>query len=196
MSMIRFDLHVHYKRHARDEVGYEEAMVKAAINAGLDCICFTEHHQQLPPERIAELREQYPSIGIFSGVEISTGNDVLVYGLRCQELTKPMPYPELHALVRANKGAMVIAHPFRKGKPLQVDVEKYPPDGIEVCSRNTPPEKSRDIILLAKRLEIGLFVNSDAHRARHLGPYWNNAGEVPEDERGLAQMVREEFFTV
>jgi hypothetical protein len=82
-------------------------------------------------------------------------------------------YPELHALVREQGGWLAIAHPFRFGPSISVDIEWYPPDALEGCSINVPLPQANRIREVAADLGIPVVCNSDAHDTRHIGAGYN-----------------------
>lgn len=200
MNIPKYDFHVHYKVHAQDTNGHEEAMVQRAIEVGLAGICFTEHSQQLPDARIRDLRATYPQIKIWSGMEIATieGNDLLVFSMRGTPPTKPT-WEWLYGYCKMYGYATCLAHPFRKDRPVPKVFRNLPPDYVELVSRNTPTWAAPYIIkeftkrhmvcgeIASENLMVdGFLVNSDSHKPRHLGWHFNYRSETAEK---LAQLL-------
>jgi len=79
---LRIDIHVHTRRHSACGRSEPEEMVAAAQRYGLDALVFTEHHVVWGRGELAELQRLFPSVRLFTGVEISTesSGDVLVIG--------------------------------------------------------------------------------------------------------------------
>ncbi len=166
-------------------------MIRAAIAAGLDAIAFTDHDRLVPAERLAALNARYTPFRIFGGVEIGTLEEhVLVFGVHDLILEQEgWSYAALHDFVREREGFLAIAHPFRFGE-LNVDLERFPPDALELRSRNTPPAAEPRIRALAARHRLALLCNSDAHRAPHVGSYYNTLPDRPGDEAELLELLR------
>ncbi len=112
---MKIDLHVHSKERSVCGRASEEEQIRAAIDAGLDAIVFTDHHRLISAERLQQLNEKYAPFRIFGGIEITLdGEDVLILGVQDPALeSMNWSYPSLHAFVRARGGFIALAHPFR-----------------------------------------------------------------------------------
>jgi predicted metal-dependent phosphoesterase TrpH len=189
---MKIDLHVHAMERSHCAVSGEEKMIQAAIRRGLDGLVFTDHHCLVPPRRMAELRSKYTPFRVFNGIEISVaGEDVLVLGLYDLVLeTQRWTYPKLHGFVRQHGGFIVLAHPFRFHDTITVDIETYRPDGIEVRSKNIKSEHEARIRALAERLDLLPLCNSDAHRAKDVGIYYNVLPCAPREDQDLVSVLR------
>ena len=199
--MIKIDLHVHAAEHSPCASALEEEQIIAAIDRGLDALVFTNHESLVPLERLAELNQMFAPFRIFGGVEITLleGEDILVLGVRHPELEirAHWTYPDLHTLVRAHQGWMAVAHPFRFAPNIRIDLERYPPDALEVCSSNTPLRAQPCIRDIAATLGIPTICNSDAHKTQTLGVAYNRLRGDPADEQELLELLRRgEFLCV
>jgi len=194
---VRIDLHVHSKERSTCGRASEEEQIRAAIDAGLDAIVFTDHHRLVSSERLRQLNEKYAPFRIFGGVEISAeGEDVLVLGVHDPALESlPLSYPALHAFVRARGGFIALAHPFRWHSTVTLEFERFVPDAIEVRSNNIPPDAEVRIRDIASRLGIPVLCNSDAHSTVPLGMYFNALERPPDDEQDLVALLRSGRFT-
>lgn len=186
------DLHVHAMERSYCAVSGEEEMIRTAIRRGLGGLAFTDHHRLVPPRRIAELCKSYAPFRVFGGIEINvSGEDMLVLGLHDLALeTQVWTYPKLHSFVRQRGGFIALAHPFRFHDTINVDVETYRPDGIEIRSMNIKTEHEVRIRALAERLDLPLLCNSDAHRAEDVGVYYNVLPHAPRDEQDLVSVLK------
>ena len=189
---MKIDLHVHSSERSSCGKASEEDQVRAAVNAGLDAIVFTDHHRLAPPERLEDLNRRYAPFRIFGGVEVTTdGEDVLVLGVRDAALENAKwSYPDLHALVRERGGFIALAHPFRYHPQIQLDLDRYVPDAIELHSINTSPARQDQISTIAARLGIPTLCNSDAHTTDSLGRYYNILETFPADEQALIALLK------
>jgi predicted metal-dependent phosphoesterase TrpH len=193
---MKIDLHVHTKERSECGRASEEEQVRAAIAAGLDAIVFTDHHHLAPAERLQALNQQYAPFRVFGGIEISAqGEDFLVLGLRHAELeSEDWSFPDLVEFVRQQSGYIALAHPFRYRANIELDIERYTPDAIEVRSPNTPVDQESRIRELAVRLGIPGLYNSDAHSTERLGTYYIQLADTPVDEQALIASLKSGQF--
>jgi predicted metal-dependent phosphoesterase TrpH len=189
---MKVDLHVHAKERSSCARDGEEEMIRAAVCHGLDGLAFTDHWRLIPFPRVQELSASYAPFCVFGGIEIRiAGEDLLVLGLYDALLeTRKWTYPELHAFVRQQGGFLVLAHPFRYRDTINVDVEQYRPHAIELCSTNIRAEDEGRIRALAERLDLRLLGNSDAHRAKDVGLYYNVLPRTVRDDRELIAVLK------
>ena len=191
------DLHVHTSERSPCGTASEEQQIRAAIAAGLHAIFFTDHHRLVPDERLDELNRTFAPFRIFGGIEVtSQGEDLVILGLWDPRLESPdWLYPDLHAFVRAHGGFMALAHPFRYGDQVKVNIEQFPPDAIEVHSPNTPVAAEARIRELASRLQVQVLCNSDAHSSERLGQYYNILKHPVSKEQDLLASLKVGEFT-
>ena len=173
-------------------------MIQAAIARGIDGLAFTDHHSLVPLARLRDLNRKYAPFRIFGGVEISVneGEDMLVLGVRDPALeSRDWTYPALYDFVRGREGFLIFAHPFRFRDTIALDLERFPPDAIEVRSNNTRADDEAKICHTAERFGLGLICTSDAHRTKHVGMYYSRLARVPQDERDMLVMLRAGHYT-
>jgi histidinol phosphatase-like PHP family hydrolase len=173
-------------------------MIQSAIAFGLDGLVFTDHHRLVPLDRLEALNRKYAPFRVFGGIEISVteGEDVLVLGIRDPVLeTWSWSYPELFAFVHERGGFLILAHPFRYHDRIDIDIEQYPPDAIEVHSKNTGTCDEPQIRAVLARRALRPLCNSDAHQAGHVGLYYNRLARVPRGERELIEILRAGDYT-
>jgi len=194
---MKIDFHVHTKERSACGRASEEEQIRAAMAAGLDAVVFTDHHRLVPEERLKELNDRYTPFKILSGIEINTnGEDVLVLGLQDVALeSSKWAYSDLHAFVREHGGFIILAHPFRYHPQVNIEVERFTPDALEVHSVNTPVAAKDRIRELASHLEIPLLCNSDAHSTDSLGAYYNVLEMTFSDEQEMMALLRSGRFT-
>jgi histidinol phosphatase-like PHP family hydrolase len=195
---VNIDLHMHTKERSACGRSGEEEMIRAAIAFGLDGLVFTDHHRLVPVDCLEELNRKYAPFRVFGGIEISVteGEDVLVLGARDPVLeTRRWSYPELFTFARERGGFLVLAHPFRYHDTIDIDVEQYPLNAIEVHSKNTGACDEPQIRAVSTCLGLLPLHNSDAHHADHVGIYYNRLTRVPRDERELIEILRKGDYT-
>lgn len=191
--MMKIDLHVHAQERSGCATSGEEEMIQAAIAYGLDGLVFTDHRRLVPPERLEELNRAYAPFRVFGGIEISVaeGEDVLVLGVHDPTLeVEQWTYPALFHFVRERGGMLILAHPFRYHEAIQIDINQYPLDAVEVRSTNIGACNEPRVRALARRLHLPLVCNSDAHNAQRIGIYYNELARAPCDERDLLAILK------
>ncbi|MBY0512582.1 MAG: PHP domain-containing protein [Gemmataceae bacterium] len=171
---MKFDLHLHTRRHSPDSVTDPFDLLDSARAAGLDGVVLTEHDYWWPDAELAELRAAAPDLVVLAGMEVTgRGGDMLVYGITDPfKLPKGIPWPELCREVHRQGGAAVAAHPNRWGQPFEAILRDQRPelDGIEVMSNNMDPDlRARAAELLAKYPHFAQLGNSDSHDPETVG---------------------------
>jgi hypothetical protein len=190
--LYRYDFHVHASERSDCAKISEIDQIKDAIKSGLSGIAFTDHHKLMTPVQLEQLNQTYAPFKIFNGIEISCDQeDWLVYGIYdCRLEQQNWTYPDLYQFVRKNNGLIVLAHPFRYQPMINVDINSFPPDGIEIHSRNTPAAYEAKIADIAKSNQMLTFTNSDAHSSGDIGKYWNLLPEEIVDDRDFVMIFR------
>lgn len=171
---MKFDLHMHTRRHSHDAMSDPFELIKAAVAAGLDGIVITEHDYMWPEEELAELRAAQPGLVILGGIEVTgRGGDMLCYGINDPfKLPRGIAWNELTREVHRQGGVCVAAHPNRWNQPFEklVRDQNAELDGIEVMSNNMDPELRRLAAkLLEKYPDYAQLGNSDSHEPATVG---------------------------
>ncbi len=189
---MKVDLHVHTKERSRCATASEDEQIRAAAAAGLDAIVITDHARLVPPERLRALNERCAPLWVVGGIEITTEcEDVLVLGVPEARLEEPgWTYAALHAFVRARRGFMAIAHPFRYHDHVGEALSQGLPDAIEVYSSNTPLAAEEAIRALAAQHGLTLLSDSDAHKPESLGRHYNLLPRRVQSEAELIAALR------
>jgi predicted metal-dependent phosphoesterase TrpH len=187
------DLHVHSRERSACSRAGELELVQAAVNAGLDGLAFTDHDRLTPPARLEHMNRKFAPFLIYGGIEITLAEEhVVVLGIQDPALESgEWEYPDLWQFVRQHSGFISLAHPFRFHNHIGIELDRFPPDGIEVYSNNIAPRNEERIRAIAVRLGIRLLGNSDAHQTFQLGKYYNDlAQEGPLDEQALVSRLK------
>lgn len=194
---MKIDLHVHTAERSPCGRGSEQEMVESAIRHGLDALCFTDHHQFVPDDRLVALNRKYPPFRIFQGIEITaSGEDLLVFGVADPELAqaKYWTYTDLWRFVRSRGGLMVLAHPCRY-HPIIDEAYVNPPDAVERLSNNIKPETRDCIQAFLDRTGCRAVVASDAHDPDRVG-FCHVVLDAPvETVSGMIECIRAGRFT-
>lgn len=194
---MKIDLHVHTRARSPCARSSTDEMIRAAVDRGLDGLVISDHDRLVPTEDLAYLNAKYAPFRIFGGIEITThGEHVLVLGVQDEALeNRWWAYPDLHTFVQGRGGFLALAHPFRfNPRQLEVDIERFPPDALEVHSHNTPRRAEARIRNVARRLNASLLSNSDAHHSSDIGSYYNVLDGEPDDIKALTRILKEGAF--
>lgn len=200
---MKIDLHLHTSERSKCSVATEEQQIESAIDNGLDAIVITDHNKLVPIEHIKELNEKYKPFRIFGGIEITIhGNnnmneDVLIIGLHDEILQeKTWSYEEVYTYVKERGGYIALNHPFRYSEEVNIDIEKFIPDAIEIHSMNISRLDEQEITDLAKRLGTKLICNSDSHNVIHTGIYYNEIEGYPKNDKELVEKLLSGSYTL
>ena len=193
---MKIDLHVHTAERSNCSRATEEEQIRAAIDAGLDAIVFTDHCKLAPAERLEKLNEKYDGLWILGGIEITVDReDVIVFGIHDPELEQDdWSYATLREFVAEREGFIAIAHPFRYHEELLLDVASVVPDAIEAYSCSTPVEAEETILKIAREIGVPVLSNSDSHRSELTGKWYNTLPQRPSNERELVEMLKARGF--
>jgi predicted metal-dependent phosphoesterase TrpH len=191
-TLMKLDLHVHCRERSPCGQAPECEQIVEAIDRGLDAIAFTDHHHLVPSSRLKALNECFAPFRVFNGAETSAdGEDLLVFGVRNRRLERlEWRYPELYDFVRSQGGFLVLAHPYRFGDQLGIDIRARPPDAIEWHSNNIAPDTHARIAALAEEHNLPLICASDAHHTFALGRHYIDVAGTPADAVGLFELIR------
>lgn len=172
-------------------------MIRAAIEGGLDGLVISDHDRLVPRERLRYLNAKYAPFRVSGGIEVTTrGEHILVLGVDDQRIERGIwRYSDLHEFVAERAGFLAVAHPYRfDPHQIGVDLERFPPDALEVCSRNTPRSAERRIRVLSEELQVPLLSNSDAHHVSDVGEYYNELDREVRDVEELIAVLRAGAF--
>jgi predicted metal-dependent phosphoesterase TrpH len=172
-------------------------MIEAAIEAGLEGLAFCDHNRLVPPAHLAELNARYAPFRIFAGIELDVESEhILVFGMQDSRLEhERWDWPRLHAFVRENGGALVLAHPYRFHDGLRVDIERFRPDAVEINSSNMVVLDRSEAEALVARLQFRTVTNSDAHHTTSVGRFWNRLERPVLSDAELVRVLREGAFS-
>jgi predicted metal-dependent phosphoesterase TrpH len=173
---MRFDHHLHTKRHSPDSDIDPLELIERARQVGLDGVVITEHDYQWEPGELADLANRAAPLRVFSGAEVSAlEGHFLVYGLPSLEEVYPgIELAELLPIVRRHEAAIVAAHPFRWDQPFQEIIVKHGPvfDALELVSKNVTRETRARTRAILDAHPMGATGSSDAHELSTLGCYF------------------------
>ena len=197
---MRVDLHIHTSERSACARSRAVEQLAAARDCGLDAVAITDHHALLPAAERNRLHALFPEILILPGIEISLDDayeDILVIGVDHPDLERcTWSWPDLHAFGREHGALLILAHPFRFLPKINIDLDTYPPDAIELYSSNIQPRNHRKIRQVAARLGVPVVANSDAHSVVSIGMYANRLENRVSSSAEVVAAVGEGRFAV
>jgi len=181
---VIIDLHTHTSPLSDDSSLSPDALIARAKAVGLDGICLTEHDRFWSPEEVRRLSQRY-DFPIFPGCEVTTEEGhLLVFGLK--EYVFGMHKASfVEELVREHRGAVVVAHPYRRNffpegsrdpltyegmvrRACEATVFRFC-HGVEVLNGRGSLAENTFAHEVARRLRLRGIGSSDAHRPEDLG---------------------------
>jgi predicted metal-dependent phosphoesterase TrpH len=168
------DLHCHSK-YSRDNNLDPEALVRRAIELGLDGVCFTEHFSfdcSRPVYRIEVPR----GFLILRGVEVSTDcGHILIYGIKDDSWNRwgrnhDLRLRKVVDSAHDHGGICVPAHPFRGHECLGERLYYFQGlDALETHNGGNSPEQNAPAVAAAMKLGLPSVGGSDCHRLERVG---------------------------
>ena len=167
--MTRYDLHMHTNASPCSRA-QPEAIVNAAVGAGMDGIAITDHDtlENYPAVRDAAP----PELQVIPGVEVTTTQGhVLALGI---DEVPPRSNPvRVIESIHDQDGLAILAHPFdrlRESYTIGVDQILRLADGIEtINSRCLRAEYNLKADRIARKYDLAVTGGSDAHFPHEVG---------------------------
>jgi predicted metal-dependent phosphoesterase TrpH len=179
------DLHTHTNPLSYDSDLSADDLIVAARSAGLDGICLTEHDAFWSETELEALRNKH-QFPVFAGAELNTEEEhLIVFGLK-QWLIGMSHADFVIEKVREFKGAVIIAHPFRRkllrghddpgGERFNRELDKAyanplfsSVDALEIQNSHGNEHENSFSAELARRLNQRTTGGTDAHEAADVG---------------------------
>jgi predicted metal-dependent phosphoesterase TrpH len=192
---MNFDLHLHTTRHSPDSSMDPFAMLRRAKEIDLDGVVITEHDWLWTEPELDELRAAAPGLIVLAGIEVSAKQGhFLAYGIH-----NPFAVPhgidvtQLCHEVHRQGGAVVAAHPFRWGQPLDDILSRDRPvlDGLELMTSHMDAECRRQAARVQREYALAGLGSSDAHDEQTLGVCFTDFAGTIRDGRDLVEAIRD-----
>ncbi len=204
---MKLDLHVHTKRHSSCSHMTPDQMMAAAVNAGLDAVCITEHDRVWDEREARALSAAY-GIKVFRGMEVTTtGGDVLVFGVY-EPPARMLSPGDLKQWVDKSEGLCIAAHPFRGfllfgigSMNLSLEDAASNPTfscvhGMEVFNGLVTTAENELAGKVADELGLIKVGGSDAHSVQAVGTCVMDFHDDIERESDLIVAMRESRFDI
>lgn len=187
MVLLKCDLHVHTDA-SRDGESSVEAVIAAAVAAGLDAVAITDH--DTTEGSVAALACKNPGILIIPGIEISTKQGHLLVLGTTQVLAPKRDVLATIAETKALGAVTIVPHPFhrwRHGVGLRCKEALQAADAVETLnSRYIIGTANKRAAKMAKKYERPATAGSDAHNCKFVG---FGVTEIEAEDRSVAAVL-------
>jgi predicted metal-dependent phosphoesterase TrpH len=184
-------MHIH-TRASFDCLNDPAAVVRQALQAGLDRVCITDHDEVAAA---LELRRQFPG-RVIVGEEVKTAERVDIIGLYITELIPGgTPAVETCQRIREQGGLVYVPHPFAGGKGGGGRILGSIEGLVDVVegfnARIHSAALNRRAVDWARARNLPLGGGSDAHTLREIGRGWVELPEFEDTPAGLLAALRQ-----
>ena len=187
---MKVELHLHTSRYSGCSIVTPEEAMGRLIEFGYDAVYITEHDAFWPDDELHRLREKFPEIRIFPGVELSLGDQhLLVLGTSDAEYLQLGDAASVIARARSEGHLTVACHPFRWKGAGGVLEGKLLPDAIEYRSCNHSMKQGRKSVEASVRLGLPLVNGGDVHALSFIGKYWLETTRPVEQADDIRRIV-------
>jgi len=173
---MKVELHLHTSLYSDCAVASPRELMEALIGAGYGAVYITEHHSVWHDRELAALREEFPKIRIFPGVELNLCFDPLqhltILGTNDREYLSIFNPGKILAKARAEGHLTVLAHPCRWVGAAQILADGLLPDAIEHRTCNQEFSQSADAAALAEKHGLPMVNAGDVHSVHMVGQCW------------------------
>ncbi len=162
------DLHCHTRVHSPCSALTPDALARAALAAGLDGVCLTEHDTLWQRSEVEALSRDFGLV-VLRGIEITTDvGHVLAFGLE-RYVPEMARIERLKAIADAEGAILVLAHPSRRyGALPEADPARWF-HTFEVENGTEGRLQNETAARLARGLALPGTGGSDAHAVREVG---------------------------
>jgi predicted metal-dependent phosphoesterase TrpH len=192
---MKFDLHIHTKRHSPDSQIDPHALIRRARQLGLDGVVITEHDWMWTEAELEELRAAADGLTVLAGVEVSAREGhFLAYGVRNPfAIPRGIGVADLCREMHRQGGVVVGAHPFRWGQRFDDILQRDRPelDGLELMTNNMDDECRRRAAEIQQARHLAGLGSSDAHSEDVVGVCYTEFNVAVRSMPELVQAIRE-----
>jgi predicted metal-dependent phosphoesterase TrpH len=190
---MKTELHLHTNAYSECATLTPEEMMAAALAAGYEAVCITEHNAVWPAERLAALQAMFPAVRIIPGVELTVVDFTLhlvVLGTNDPEYLPLRRDPRaVIERARAHGHLTVLAHPFRWGGAEDLLQSGSVPDAIEHRTANHPAPLAQVSRQWADALGLALVNAGDTHSLAMLDRFWIETTRPIERAEDIREIV-------
>jgi hypothetical protein len=175
-AAMKVELHLHTSRHSDCAVASPRELMEALTAAGYGAVYITEHHCVWKDDELAALREEFPNIRIFPGVELNVCFEplqhLLVLGTNDPQYLTIFNPGKVLAKAREEGNLTVLAHPCRWEGASQILDDGLLPDAIEHHTGNQEFSQCAAAQAKAEEHHLPLVNAGDVHSLAMVGQFW------------------------
>lgn len=187
---MKIELHLHTSRYSECSIVTAEEAMSRLIEFGYDAVCITEHDAVWPDDELQRLREKFPAIRIFPGVELSLGDQhLLVLGTNDRQYLSIGCDADILERAREADHLTVLAHPFRWFGGAAMLESSLLPDAIEHLTGNHIPRNAEKSAKTADNLGLPIVNSGDIHATDMMNRYWIETAEAVEDACDIRRII-------
>lgn len=187
---MKADLHIH-TNFSPDGISSPQAIVNAAIEKGIQCICITDHGQIQGAIRAMKYGFD-KNILVIPGIEVlSQSGDILGINVK-KVIPDGLTSQETIEEIRKQKGIVIIPHPFNwpAGNFIGSEREFFLVDAIEIFNATVFGFTNKRAVNFCQKNGLAFSAGSDAHLAKFVGRGYL---EIPKNilsEKELSEELR------
>jgi len=170
---MKVELHLHTTRYSGCAINTPEEMMIRLVEAGYDAVFITEHSEVWCDEEIDDLQAEFPFVRVFTGMELSFGEQhLLVLGSNDPAYLRMDSEADVLARAAQDGCLTVLAHPYRYtggAAMLEYDLR---PDALELFTNNHAPQNAERARATAEYLGLRLVNAGDSHSVEALDRFW------------------------
>ena len=196
--VMLLDLHIHTNRYSRCSLLKPHDMIQRAKEICLDGLAITEHDRLWSPQEIAKLREETEaeSLVLLRGKEIERELRHLLIFNYPHKIRRQLPLREVIDEVHREEGIVVLAHPFRYGRFLDLPLADLkdmlsPFDAVEILTTQHSERDNQKALLIQESLNLVGIGCSDSHDRDQIGRCVTYFPTLIKDEGELARAIME-----
>jgi len=174
---MKVELHCHTSRYSGCATATPAELMERMVQTGYEAVFLTEHDAVWPEWELAQLRDGWPDLRVFGGVELSLPGDPMVHLLVLG--TSDPAYLALRAdpaaildKARAEGHLTVLAHPFRWAGAAEMLEAGLLPDALEHLTGNHDAHRAGIAKTQAERLGLPIVNAGDTHGLDFLNRFW------------------------
>lgn len=198
---MKVELHLHTSRYSDCAVATPSELMETAVAAGYDAVYITEHHRIWQDHELDWLRERFPDVLIFPGVEINLPGEamqhLLVLGTNDPTYLTLAESADILRRARDEGHLTVLAHPCRWPGAGQILDDGLRPDAMEYRTCNQDLHAAGAALAWAGELGLPVVNAGDVHSVEMVGRYWIETARPltgPDDVRPIILAGQYERF--
>jgi len=190
---MKVELHLHTSRYSGCAIVTARQAVWKLQECGYDAVYITEHDSVWRDDELAELREDFPRMLIFPGLERSLGSGgmlhLLVLGTNDPAYLEITSIGDMILKAREEGHLTVLAHPFRWEGAEEVLESSVLPDAIEYRTGNHGIEGAKVSEDTSRSMHLPMVNAGDVHALGAIDRFWIDTDRDLQDADDIRGIV-------